>query len=383
MKAALREALEKELYAILQYWEQHTVDERHGGFLGKLQHDNTPDPFAAKGAMLNARILWTFSAAYNATGEARFLSIAERAYDYILHYFIDKEFGGVIWSVDYKGLPLETKKQVYAIAFVVYALSEFHKATKNEKAKEIAIGLYSLLQLYSYDPVQGGYLEAFTRDWKDDVVLQGSGRERKATDTHLHVLEAFTNLYSIWPDAGLKTHIADLLKIFHDKIIDPQTHHLRLYFDDTWHPKSNTISYGHDITASWLMLSAAEAIGEEALTGKFRNVALQIANATKEGLDTDGGLWSDERNNEKRWWPQAEAIVGFINAWEVSGEEHFLQQAKDSWAFIEQHLIDKTNGEWFWGVDGEKNLLEEDKVGLWKCPYHNGRACLEAMRRLG
>lgn len=391
MKAALREALQKELYAILEYWEKYTVDEDHGGFIGKLQNDNTPDPFAVKGAVLNARILWTFAAAYNATKEPRFLQTAQRAYDYIVQHFYDKEFGGVIWSVNYSGHPVETKKQVYAIAFTIYAFSEYYKATQDEYAKKLAIGLYSLIQLYSYDPVHGGYFEAFTRDWKtlDDQRLSAKdANEKKTMNTHLHVLEAYTTLYSIWPDAGLKTHITDLLKVFHDKILNHKTGHLQLFFNEVWVPKSTAISYGHDIEASWLLLEAAEAIAEPALVERFRAVAVKMAAATLKGLDEDGGLWYEyepEHDNliaEKHWWPQAEALVGFINAWQVSGDERYLQHAANSWSFIESHILNKAHGEWFWGVKGDKSVMDEDKVGLWKCPYHNGRACLEGMRRL-
>lgn len=384
MKTVLRAALEKELYAILEYWEKYTVDDNHGGFIGKLQNDNTPDPFAQKGAMLNARILWTFAAAYNATKESRFLQTARRAYDYIVRHFCDKEFGGVVWSVDYAGHPVETRKQVYAIAFTVYAFGEYYKATQDEQAKELAIGLYSLIQLYSYDPLHGGYFEAFTRNWKD---LKDTN-EKKTINTHLHVLEAYTTLYSIWPDAGLKTHIVDLLKVFHDKILDLKTGHLRLSFNEVWSPQSTTISYGHDIEASWLLLKAAEATGEPALIERFKTIAVRMAAATLEGLDEDGGLWHaydpehDTLLAEKHWWPQAEALVGFINAWQVSGDESYLQHAENSWSFIENHILDKDNGEWFWGVKEDKSIMDEDKVGVWKCPYHNGRACLEGMKRL-
>lgn len=391
MKATLREALHKELYAILEYWEKHTIDERHGGFIGRLQNDNTPDPFAVKGAVLNARILWTFSAAFNTTKDPRFLQTAQRAFAYIVAHFCDKEFGGVIWSVDYTGNPVETKKQVYAIAFVVYAFSEYYKAAQDEKAKELAIGLYSLIQLYSYDPVHGGYFEAFTRDWKeigDQRLSAKDANERKTMNTHLHVLEAYTTLYTIWPDAGLKTHITDLLKVFYDKILDHQTNHLRLFFDEVWNAKGAAVSYGHDIEASWLLLEAAEAIGEPEQIERFKTVAVNMAAATLEGIDEDGGLWYEyepAHNKliaEKHWWPQAEALVGFVNAWQVSGDESYLQHAVNSWAFIERHLLNKAHGEWFWGVKDDCSVMDEDKVGLWKCPYHNGRACLEGIRRL-
>ncbi|MRG43799.1 N-acyl-D-glucosamine 2-epimerase [Chitinophaga sp. SYP-B3965] len=390
MQEKLRQDLQEELTAILDYWQTHTIDERHGGFLGKLDNDNTPDPFAVKGAVLNARILWSFSAAYNVTKTPAYLEVATRAFNYISEYFIDKEFGGVMWTVGYAGDIVDTKKQIYAQAFVVYAFSEYYKASKIEKAKEKAIGLYSLIQLYSYDCVYGGYLEAFSRDWKELEDLRLSEKDenqKKSMNTHLHVLEAYTTLYSIWADPSLKVHIQDLLNVFFDKIIDRNTNHLRLFFDEQWNPTGNLVSYGHDIEASWLLLEAAEAIGDQALIERSKTVALQMTEAAKEGIDTDGGLWYEYKPEEKQlitekhWWPQAEAVVGFINAWQLSKDPRYLEDAINSWQYIEKNILDKSKGEWYWGIKDDK-IMNEDKVGLWKCPYHNSRACLEIMKRL-
>ena len=206
-------------------------------------------------------------------------------------------------------------------------------------------------------------------------------------NTHLHVLEAYTNLYSIWADPSLKIHIQDLLRVFYDKIIDPVTHHLRLFFDEKWNPTSRLVSYGHDIEASWLLPEAAEVTGDVALIEKSGIVAIQMANAAKEGIDTDGGLWyeyepgTQQLTAEKHWWPQAEAVVGFVNAWQLSQDPRYLEDAVNSWQYIEKNLLDKAKGEWYWGIRDNK-VMEEDKVGIWKCPYHNSRACLEVMKRL-
>ncbi|CAL1519772.1 AGE family epimerase/isomerase [Chitinophaga sp. MM2321] len=391
MQAELKQALHTELYTILDYWMKYTPDREHGGFFGKLHNNNHHDPFAVKGAVLNARILWTFSAAYNSTGEEQFLKMADRAYDYFARHFIDKEFGGVYWSVDYKGHPVETKKQVYAIAFAVYAYSEYYKARGQEEVKQMAIELYNRVQQHSYDPVYGGYLEAFTRNWQEIKDLRLSNKdanEKKTMNTHLHVLEAYANLYTIWPAPALKENIRDLLVIFRDKIIDPGTGHLHLFFDEQWRVKGDTVSYGHDIEASWLLLEAAEIIGDPLLIDNFKELSLKMAHATLVGIDKDGGLWYEyepsQRNlvAEKHWWPQAEAVVGFINAWQLHPEGRYLQHAVNSWNFIRERIRDKVNGEWYWGVRKDNSIMEEDKVGLWKCPYHNVRACLEGMTRI-
>lgn len=391
MQEQLRQALQAELNAILDFWLQHSMDEKFGGFYGKLFNDNRPDPFAVKGAVLNAGILRAFSAAYQATQHAPYLQAAHRAFSYIAEYFLDKEYGGVVWSVDYTGNPVETKKQVYAIARVIDAFSEYYKVSQHQVAKDRATGLYSLLQLYGYDCVCGGYLQAFSRDWKEISDLRMFTRdanEKKSANTHLQILDAYVNLYSIWPDEGLKTHIRDLLVVFHDKIVDKKTGHLQLFFEEDWLVKSNTVSYGYDMQASWLLPAAAKAIGDEAMQEKSAVLAIQLVEAAKAGQDTDGGFWNEFAPDnqhlvmEKLWWPQAEAITGLINAWQLSANPAYLESANQVWQFVCDHLRDRKNGEWFWGVRKDRTVMDEEKVGMWKTPNHNSRVCMEALKRL-
>ena len=388
----LHKEVQAELANILDYWMKYTLDEINGGFIGKIDHHNNSYADAPKGAVLNARILWTFSAAYYATQKPQYLHVAGRAFKYIQQYFVDGEYGGVYWTVDATGQPLNTKKQVYAQAFVLYACSEYYRCSGHPAAKTMAIEFYKLLQAYSFDIEKGGYLEAFTREWQpiEDARLSAKdANEAKTMNTHLHVLEGYTNLYRIWPEPALAQHIRQLLRNFHDHIINQNTGHLHLFFTENWEIKGDMVSYGHDIEASWLLLEAAEVLHDEELITTFRTVALQMAQATLEGLDNDGGLWYEYEPahqhliKEKHSWPQAEALIGFINAWQLSGDEKHLQTAYNAWHFIQQHMIDKQYGEWYWGVKEDYSVMNhEDKVGIWKCPYHNSRACLELMRRL-
>src|SRR6185312_16326500 len=280
----------------LSWWMQVSIDKDHGGFIGKIDHDNKIYPEAPKGSVLNSRILWAFSAAYRLTHNGQYLKIAEKAFHYIAEHFIDKEFGGVYWTVDFKGKPLDTKKQIYAQAFAIYGLSEFYISSKNEEAKELAIELYNTILKYSYDNKNGGYIEALTRDWKPIADLRLSKKdanEKKSMNTHLHVLEGFANLYRIWTDEKLKEKITELIYIFLNHIIDKETNHLILFFDDAWNPKSTIISYGHDIEAAWLIQEAAEIIVNKQILEKVKQVSVQIAEAATEGLDRDGGLWHE------------------------------------------------------------------------------------------
>lgn len=391
--AKYKEELRLELKNILSYWKDFTVDKVNGGFVGKIDNDNNIDYTAPKGSVLNARILWTFSSAYNLNGNYDDLEIADQAFQYIINHFIDDEFGGVYWLLNAKGNPIDTKKQVYAIAFTIYAFSEYFVASKHEFAKEKAIELYKNLVANSYDAEKGGYFEAFSRSWEslDDLRLsEKDANEKKTMNTHLHVLEAFTTLYKIWPNEHLRRKIIELIQNFTVHIINKETGNLVLFFDENWVPKSDIISYGHDIEAAWLLLKAAEAVYDETLIETIRLISVKMANVSKQGLDTDGSLWYENEPSkkhiikEKHWWVQAEAMVGFFNAWQISKDEEFLNISLQNWFFVKDQIINYEKGEWFWGItELGKIMPNEDKVGVWKCPYHNSRACIELIKRIG
>jgi mannobiose 2-epimerase len=382
---------QQELTNILAYWATYVPDHEHGGFYGQLDNDNQPNDLAPKGSVLNARILWTFAAAYNQERRADYLGVARRAYEYLVAHFLDAEFGGVYWLVDHLGQPLDTKKQVYALAFSIYGLAEYYRASGDAAALGHAQALYRTIEAHSFDPARGGYFEAFTRDWQPLGDLRLSAKdanEKKTTNTHLHVLEAYTTLYQVWPDAGLRQQLKALLLNFNTHLIDPQTGHLTLFFDEDWQPKPDALSFGHDIEAAWLLLEAAEVLRDADLISSFRQLAVQLATAAAEGLAPDGSLLYERDQSghwaaDRHWWVQAEAVVGFYNAYQISGEDKFLAYSEGAWRFTQQHLLDRERGEWYWGVRPDYSLMPgEDKVGPWKCPYHNSRACLEMLRRL-
>jgi len=387
-----RKEMQDELAAILHYWQLYTVDNTNGGFFGKVNNINEPDAAAGKGIVLHARILWTFSAAYSLTNDRDQLAIADRAFNYLISYFKDDEYGGVYWSVDYKGNMLESRKQIYGLAFTIYGLSEYYAAAKNETALSFAKELYNIIEQYSFDKSHNGYLEAFARDWQPLQDLRLSAKDANASktmNTHLHIIEAYANLYKVWKDEGLEGKIENLLSLFHNHFIDKQSGHLLLFFDGEWNEQPDVTSYGHDIEAAWLLLQCAEIIGDEVWVQTYQRHARTIADAAAEGMDKDGGLWYEyePKHNQlikqKHWWPQAEAMIGYFNAWQLTGDIHYLQQSLNAWRFTQQYILDKENGEWFWGVDDAYNIMPgEDKAGFWKCPYHNARACMEIIRRV-
>ena len=382
----------KELDRILAYWSSHMPDAQYGGFHGQITEKNEVIAHAPKGAVLNARILWTFSAAYRHQPRPEHLALATRAFEYLEQHFLDQEYGGVFWSVDYLGQPLDTKKQVYALAFALYGLSEYHAASGQPRALQHAQDLFRCIEAHSFDAEHGGYLEALARDWSPLADLRLSDKdanEKKTMNTHLHVLEAYTNLYRLWPDAHLRAQMEKLLEVFQLHIINPSTWHLCLFLDEQWRPKSTAVSFGHDIQAAWLLLEAAEALGDEETIDRFRQVAVDMAAAATQGLDFTGGLCyefdpaSNHWNREKHWWVQAEAMVGFLNAYKLSGQRQFYEQFVAVWEFTRNYLLDYERGEWHWGLsEARQPMAGEDKAGFWKCPYHNSRACLEVIGRL-
>lgn len=387
----LKSTLSLELVRILDYWKEQTVDLKEGGFYGRITQHGVVDPTAPKGLVMNARILYAFSAGYQHTNQAQYLQMAQRAFKYLCTYFYDKTFGGMFWSVDPAGKPLDTKKQVYGIAFCIYALSEYHIAFESKEALVLAKELYELLEEKSYDKTNGGYFEAFSQGWMPLESPKLSNKDQdspKTMNTHLHVLEAYTNLFKVWPHQKLKASIIGLLEIFKHRFLLPLGH-LQLFFSANWSPDSDSISYGHDIEASWLIWDAAKLVEDAESLLLTKEMVLSIAQAAKKGLRTDGSLLNESNyeqtvwNQERHWWQQAEAMVGWTNAWELSGQTDNLDIVFSAWNFIKTHLLDIENGEWFWGVYDDYSIMwEEDKAGFWKCPYHNTRMCIELLRRL-
>lgn len=386
-----RSELKEELNNILAWWTNFAVDPK-GGFWGKIDHDLTVYPTSPKGAVLNARILWSFSAGYSSLGNDKYLEYARRAFDYICTYFIDRKYGGVYWTVDADGQALDTKKQVYAISFVIYALAEYSRASGDLSAQDLAIRLYHDLEENSFDSIGKGYFEAFNCDWsemKDLRLSEKDANERKTMNTHLHVLEAYTNLYRNWKDEGLKRQISNLIDNFRQHIIRKDNHHLNLFMDDHWYVKSSSISFGHDIEAAWLLLEAAEVIGDPQVIQSVKALSVEMAHAALSGMDKDGGMFYEfdpldgHMVKEKHWWVQAESMVGFFNAWQLSNDDRYLSESLGVWKYVKSHILDPLHGEWIWGRDENNQIMKtEDKAGMWKCPYHNSRACLELIRRI-
>lgn len=369
---------------ILHFWMEKMIDVQHGGFYGAIDGNNNILSQANKGAVMHLRILWTFSAAYRVLGHGAYREMADRAFDYIRQYFVDPVYGGVFWELDYLGTPVQAKKQTYAQGFALYAFTEYHRATHQQEALDLSIAFFEIIERCR-DHKKGGYWEAFTQDWlpiEDMRLSDKDENEAKTMNTHLHILEPYTNLLRVWPEERLVTAQRTLIHIFLDRIYDSRSGHLHLFFDEDWQVKGDTVSYGHDIEATWLLLEAARVLGDTDLQQNVETIALDIAKASKEGLLDDGSmayeLKSGHLDKERHWWVQAEAVVGYRYAARLSHDKVYEVLANKLWQYIQNQLVDNQHGEWYWSrmEDGTVNT-KDDKAGFWKCPYHNGRMCLE------
>ena len=430
--AMKREMLDVLTKNILPFWLDKMQDHEHGGFYGRIDGRGHLHPEAEKGAILNARILWAFSAAYRVLKDLEhlenlehldhlepleYLKAATRAKDYLIAHFIDPDYGGVYWSLDYKGQPLDTKKQFYAIGFAIYGLSEYARATGDGEALCHAIRLFDCIEQHALDPQYGGYIEATTRDWQPIADMRLSDLDQnypKSQNTHLHIIEPYTNLLralkelppsaassskpaagplcsgaAAAPQAGVEAALRRLIDIFTDRILNPETHHLDLFFEMDWTRGGGRLeSYGHDIECSWLMHEAALVLGDKDVLARVEPIVRMVAQASEKGLNADGSMTHEANldtgyvDADRHWWVQAENVVGWMNIYQYFGDTAALDKAERCWLYIKEQLIDNELGEWYWSrrPDGTLNL-DDDHAGFWKCPYHNSRMCLEVIER--
>ncbi|HRV90383.1 MAG TPA: AGE family epimerase/isomerase [Prolixibacteraceae bacterium] len=375
---------------ILNYWVTRVYDPRRKMFYGQIGHDEQADPEAPLGCVMVSRIIWTFAAAWHHFPTVLYRNMADEAWRILESHFHDKQHGGYFWEVKPDGTPVDDSKQFYAQSFVIYALAEYARVFDHSASRAKALELFRLLEKHAFDPVNGGYFEAASRDWQGparDYITPVGERMKKSMNTHLHVLEAYTNLYRIAPREEIGQRIALLLEIFMRHIINPENHHFHMFFDTDWSVQYTAISYGHDIEGTWLLHEAAVVLGDHALMEKLLPMITAMAAAVgREAIDPSGGLYNeaDKGHIDKdfHWWPQAEAVVGFWNAWQLTGEKQFRKWSEEAWKFIRKYQRDGQHGDWHWLITPDLKVKPMDKVSPWKCPYHNGRMCMEMMHRL-
>jgi mannobiose 2-epimerase len=378
---------------IMPFWCGPALDHEQGGWMGWLSNDLKPDRTQPKGLIVNSRILWAFSAVHRARPDKLFQQMAGRAFDFVMNHFWDAQHGGAFWRLDDTGRVLDDSKKIYGQAFYIYALAEYYQAFDAPAALVRARELYELIEQHAHDSKYSGYLEVRRRDWSEaDPNARLSDKdmnEKKSMNNHLHLLEAYTNLYRGWKEPRVEQRLRELIQLFEQRILDARTQHFHHFFDETWRVRSDTYTFGHDIEGTWLLCEAAEVLGDAALLKRVQAVAVRMAEvALREGVDADGALRYEGKGGKvidpgRECWPQAEAVVGFLNAFQLSGDAKFFAAARRVWDFIENRLVDRVHGEWFWriNVDGQPDL-KLPKISEWKGPYHGSRACLETIHRL-
>lgn len=374
---------------ILPFWIK-LKDQENGGFYGKVNYDLTIDKEADKGGIAASRFLWSFSSAYRITNKPEYLECAHQAYTFLAEKVYDHEHEGLFWLVDFKGNPVESQKHVYTQSFGVYALSEYYRITKNQDALNLANKIFELMETKGFDKENNAYKEEFDREWNElpnEKLSENGVIAEITTNTHLHVLEAYTNLYKASPTELVKDRLTNLVEIFYKKIYDKDTKFLNVFFDKQWNSLLDIKSFGHDIEASWLIDDALKALSLE--DERYDKMVIDIAyNIAKAGILEDGSLANEQHGEEidvtKIWWVQAEAIVGFQNAYERTNDEQFLSIIDGLWAYTEKNIVDhREGGEWYWSVEPDGKPTERAVGEPWKTPYHNSRFCLEMIERIG
>lgn len=383
---------------ILPFWTQRAF-KSDGNLVGIITHDLREVDDVPRHVVLCARILWTYAAAARLDPKPERLAMGRKALALLDNSFRDREHGGFFWSLTRDLKPHSPRKQVYAEAFTIYGLTELYQASGDKAALERAKEIFGLIEKHAREPRFGGYLEALDADWGPLADMRLSDKDLnspKSNNTLLHILEAYTALLRVWPDERVRTALRELLAVILDRVVSTKPYtHCDLFFDLEWRSLLAKFSYGHDIEASWLFWEAAVAVGDATLQERTKQVALALADGVlANGLDADGAVLYDgdatgPLNTDKHWWPQAEAIVGFLNAWQLSGRQAYLDAAIRAWDFAEKHVIDPKHGEWFAILDRDGKVYpdypqyaDSQKIGPWKCPYHNARACIEVIKRV-
>lgn len=370
--------------SVLPFWTDY-APAPDGGFYGTLQRDGTPEPDAPRSGVLNARILWSFAAAARTWNDTLCLQLANRAQRYFIDTFIDSTNGGVYWLVAPDGTVMNGSKYAYALTYGIYGLAEHYLATGNPESLETAFGLFRTLEEKGREPLHDGYTETFNEDWTP--LEQYDKNAPKTMNAHLHVLEAYTLLYQCRQDERLKERLECCMHLFMDTIYDPQRKHFNQYFDNRWHSLMDIDSYGHDVEAGWLLCRAAEVLNDPELKQRAERIALDVTRASLDQGLAPAGYLRYERIGSKlaarsSWWGQDEMLIACINAWQISGDKRFLQDAGRIWNFVMKTMKDQEFGEWFSDCQDGQPIVNAPKASMWRCPYHTTRLAIEMYNRL-
>ena len=386
-KVNIQQVKDELTQTILPFW-LNLRDEKYGGMFGKVSFELQVDKQANKGGIATARHLWAFSSSYRVLGHPEYLEMAKHMYSFLSKHCIDKEYGGIYWMLDYKGEVVDCRKHVYTQAFAIYGLSEYYRISKNPEALQLALQLYHLIESKGYDEKNKAYKEEFDREWNEtpnEMLSENGVLADRTMNTHIHVLEAYTNLYKVYPNQELKEKLIRLLSI-HYKNIYQANGFLGVFFDKKWNHLIDVKSFGHDIEASWLIDETLKVLGCEEET--YHQMVIDVAyNILQHAFHSDGSLLNESENGvidtTRIWWVQAEALVGFYNAYIKTSDPQFKVAAEKVWSYIMRYIKDpREKGEWYYSVDENGQPIKQNVCEPWKVSYHNSRSCLEIIERI-
>lgn len=391
------------LGTIIPFW-RNLRDDEFGGYYGYLSYGLELDKQAFKGCILNSRITWFFSNVYllykngllSDEDFSRHGYTAEdvkkeamHGYDFLYNKCIDKENGGIFWSLTYDGKPDDTTKHTYNQAFCIYALSSYYDAFGDGKALDLAAKLINIIETKCTDDL--GYLEARTITFEpesNEKLSENGVMADKTMNTLLHVFEAYSEYYRVTRDEKVGKRLEWIMDTFAEKVYNPKLHRQEVFFDREYNVIIDLHSYGHDIETAWLMDRGVKILGKKEYEDKMFPITKDLTdNIYKIAFDGHSLANECEKGvvNEWRiWWVQAETVLGFLNgALADKTRSEYMDAAFAQWDFIKEYVWDKREGsEWFWEVkkdgtpDADQPIVEE-----WKCPYHNGRMCIEVIKR--
>lgn len=394
----------------LPFWESRGCDKEFGGFLTSYDRQGNPTGDGMKYIVSQARMIWGHSALYDYFPERKeLLETAKQGVDFVIKHFWDSEFGGWIWTTDRKGNPINRCKVVYGASFMIYALSQYGLSSGDNRGQEYAIRTFDLLQKYAADAANGGYYENLEADWSISEDGYAAG-DRKSLDIHMHLMEAFTTLYKLTCQEIHHRRLNEVINVILNYMVNMKSGCGWNQFDLAFHPipaiairhtwnddrggsrqfldSQQTTSYGHNMELSWLLNRAAQVLGD--VPDRFHKITRLLCEHTlKYGIDYEnGGIYRDGLHEgpavvlDKEWWQNCEVLVGFLDAFQITGNERCWEAFENCWEFANDRMINHAVGEWMQLLSRTGDVIIGDMGNPWEVIYHTGRTLLECLGRL-
>lgn len=402
------EEMHEQCGALARFWTARAIDRANGGYVTSFDDHGVALDESEKYLLSHTRLVWSFTSLAVALGDAKLMGLARHGVQYLKQHFWDAEHGGWYWKLDREGGVLDPAKLVYGQGFAIYALAAYGAADHDDDALRLACETFDLLHVHAVDATYGGYSENLDGDWTPFAAPPGEP-ERKSLDIHMHLLEAFTELALATADATHLRRLSEVRELILTRMIDPSSgvggnqydRQFRpldpVVIDRTWiaerttpeqrGPFAPSTSYGHNLELGWLLMRADTVLGRTPrsdvdLVRALANHALTWGfDASSGGVYREGPPIGPATDTDKEFWPNAEALVGFLEAHIVTGDARYLDAFLRTWHFARTCLI-HPSGEWRIRTDANGRVIDGALGNHWTGGYHTVRAMLESARRL-